>query len=401
MVSPASQPLDPADGVHAGRIGDEQEFQGAFSGLGRRQERARGSLRYTAFHRNDALSSLGSTIRAVHREVTKLRTVAVTGAEGFIGSHLTEALVRQGDHVRALVLYNSFGSWGWLDRLAPDVRAEVDIRLGDIRDVACVRELAAGAEVLYHLAALIAIPYSYRSPRSYFETNVLGTVTVLEAARELATPLVVHTSTSEVYGTARVVPIDERHPLQAQSPYAASKIGADKVVESYHLSFGTPVVTLRPFNTYGPRQSARAIIPTILAQLAAGVTELRLGDVRPTRDFMFVEDTAQAFVAIGSAAPESMVGRTLNAGTGVETSIASLVDLACDVAGARATVASDPDRHRPADSEVMRLVADATLLYKATGWKPAWTLRQGLEATWAWFADPANAASYRWDRYAL
>jgi NDP-hexose 4,6-dehydratase len=303
--------------------------------------------------------------------------------------------------VRAMVLYNSFNSWGWLESLPADVLGSVDVQLGDVRDVASVRELAEGADVLYHLAALIAIPYSYRSPRSYVDTNVLGTLNVLEAARQLGTPRVVHTSTSEVYGTARSVPISEDHPLQGQSPYSASKIGADKLAESYHLSFGLPVATLRPFNTYGPRQSSRAVIPTILSQLAAGQREIRLGDLRPTRDFTFVEDTARAFMALADAPADSVVGRTLNAGTGVEISIGDLVKTIAKAAGREVTVTEEAERLRPAGSEVMRLVCDSSRLTAATGWKPAVGLEAGLEKTAAWFAEPANLARYKWNDYTV
>ena len=300
-----------------------------------------------------------------------------------------------------MVLYNSFNSWGWLESLPADVLESVEVHLGDVRDVAAVRELVEGADVVYHLAALIAIPYSYRSPRSYVETNVLGTLNVLEAARQLATPRVVHTSTSEVYGTARSVPISEDHPLQGQSPYSASKIGADKMAESYHLSFGIPVATLRPFNTYGPRQSSRAVIPPILSQLAAGQREIRLGDLRPTRDFTFVEDTARAFMAVADAPAEAVVGRTLNAGTGVEISIGDLVKTIAAAAGYEVTVAEEAERLRPAGSEVMRLVCDSSRLTAATGWKPTVSLAEGLAKTAAWFSQPENLARYKWNAYTV
>ena len=300
-----------------------------------------------------------------------------------------------------MVLYNSFNSWGWLESLPADILESVDVHLGDIRDVASVRELVEGADVVYHLAALIAIPYSYRSPRSYVETNVLGTLNVLEAARQLATPRVVHTSTSEVYGTARSVPISEDHPLQGQSPYSASKIGADKIAESYQLSFGVPVATLRPFNTYGPRQSSRAVIPTILAQLAAGQSEIHLGDVRPTRDFTFVEDTVRAFMAVADAPLEAVVGRTFNAGTGVEISIGDLVAMIARAAGREVTVVEDAERLRPSGSEVMRLVCDSSRLIEATGWKPTMSLADGLARTAEWFGRPENLARYKWDTYTV
>jgi NAD dependent epimerase/dehydratase len=300
-----------------------------------------------------------------------------------------------------MVLYNSFNSWGWLESLPRDVLESVEVQLGDVRDIASVRGLVEGADVIYHLAALIAIPYSYRSPRSYVDTNVSGTLNVLEAARQLKTPRVIHTSTSEVYGTARSVPIAEDHPLQGQTPYSASKIGADKIAESYHLSFEVPVTTLRPFNTYGPRQSSRAVIPTILSQLSAGQLALRLGDVRPTRDFMYVEDTARAFLAVADAPAEAVVGRTLNAGTGVETSIRELVETIARAAGREVEIIEDEQRLRPAGSEVMRLVCDSSRLTEATGWKPAVALAEGLAKTAEWFARPENLARYKWDTYTV
>lgn len=300
-----------------------------------------------------------------------------------------------------MVLYNSFNSWGWLEALSPEVLASVEVVAGDVRDSASVLEVLRGADTAYHLAALIAIPYSYRSPRSYVETNVHGTLNVLEAARALGTRRVVHTSTSEVYGTARTVPITEDHPLQGQSPYSASKIGADKIAESYHLSFGVPVVTLRPFNTYGPRQSARAVIPTILSQLLAGATELRLGDLRPTRDFMYVRDTAAAFAAVGEAPDDAVVGRVFNAGTGSEVSIGNLVRLLCSLTNREAEIIQEEDRLRPADSEVMRLLCDASRLREATGWAPQHSLEDGLARTAAWLQDPGVLRGYKWDRYNL
>jgi NAD dependent epimerase/dehydratase len=314
---------------------------------------------------------------------------------------LVEALVRRGDQVRAMVLYNSFNSWGWLESLPAEVLASVEVQLGDVRDIASVLDLAEGAEAIYHLAALIAIPYSYRSPRSYVDTNVSGTLNVMEAARQLRTPRVVHTSTSEVYGTARSVPISEDHPLQGQSPYSASKIGADKIAESYHLSFQVPVVTLRPFNTYGPRQSNRAVIPTILSQLSAGQSRISLGDMRPTRDFTFVADMVRAFMAVADAPSETVVGRTFNAGTGVETSVRQLVDLIGKAAGVDVEVVEEATRLRPAGSEVMRLVCDSSRLTEVTGWRPAASLAQGLAATAQWFSRPENLARYKWGAYTV
>ncbi|AZM56124.1 NAD-dependent dehydratase [Streptomyces sp. WAC 01529] len=325
--------------------------------------------------------------------------VAVTGAEGFIGSHLTEALVASGHRVRAMAQYNSFSSYGWLETLAPDVLAEVEIVLGDVRDPGSVNGLVAGADTVYHLAALIAIPYSYQAPHSYVDTNVTGTLNVLEAVRHLEIPRLVHTSTSETYGTARTVPITEDHPINTQSPYAASKAGGDRLADSYHASFQTPVVTLRPFNTFGPRQSMRAVIPTVIGQVSAGSREITLGDLRPTRDFTYVADTAQAFLAVGTAPAEAVVGRTFNAGTGGEISVGDLVRLIGKVMSADLDVREDEQRIRPAASEVMRLVADATRLRAATGWAPAHDLEQGLARTVEFFRDPANLARYKTDIY--
>jgi dTDP-glucose 4,6-dehydratase len=307
------------------------------------------------------------------------RRVLVTGAGGFIGSQLCERLVELGAEVRALVEYNSLGSFGWLDE--SPARGELDAVLGDVRDPDAVRRLAEGVETLFHLAALIAIPYSYEAPHSYVETNVLGTLNVLRGAREAGVGMVVHTSTSEVYGTARSVPIDETHPLQAQSPYAASKIGADKLAESFHLSFGLPVATLRPFNTYGPRQSARAVIPTIITQLLAGDT-LALGNLTPTRDFTYVADTVEAFVRIGDC--PAAVGRVVNIGSGRELSIGELVERIEALLGRRAPVEREEERVRPPASEVERLCADARLAGELFGWEPQVSLDEGLAATAEW-----------------
>jgi NAD dependent epimerase/dehydratase len=321
--------------------------------------------------------------------------VAVTGADGFIGSHLVETLVEQGNRVRAMAQYNSFDSRGWLDALPADVLDHVEVILGDVRDPASVRDLVGRAEVVYHLAALIAIPYSYRAPRSYVETNVFGTLNVLEAVRDLGASRLVHTSTSETYGTARTVPITEEHALQTQSPYAASKAAADKLAESYHDSFDVPVVTLRPFNTFGPRQSARAFIPTVVSQLAAGAAEVTVGALEPTRDFTFVKDTAAAFVAAGGAPASEVVGQVLNAGAGKEISMGRLAGEIAALMGREVTFRSDPARHRPAKSEVMRLVCDSTKLRRRTGWQPRHTLQDGLKITIEWFLDAANLSRYR------
>ena len=325
--------------------------------------------------------------------------VAVTGAEGFIGSHLVENLVARGNRVRAMVQYNSFSSWGWLETIPADVMADVQVVLGDVRDPGSVLDLMRGVDVVYHLAALIAIPYSYRAPSSYLATNGGGTLNVLEAARQLDTGRIVHTSTSEVYGTARVAPIPETHPLQAQSPYSASKIAGDKMAESYHLSFQTPVVTLRPFNTFGPRQSARAVISTIISQVAAGKTEILLGSLDPTRDFTFVTDTANAFATLGNAPAGDVIGRTFNSGSNQEISIKDLVLTIAEVMGRDVSVDLDPERIRPAGSEVMRLLADTTQLRSVTDWKPAVSLTEGLRRTAEWFTDPTNLARYKTDIY--
>ncbi|MDG4865449.1 SDR family NAD(P)-dependent oxidoreductase [Streptomyces sp. T-3] len=327
--------------------------------------------------------------------MTSPALVAVTGAEGFIGSHLTEALVASGHRVRAMAQYNSFSSYGWLETLAPDVLDQVEIVLGDVRDPGSVNRLTEGAEAVYHLAALIAIPYSYQAPHSYVDTNVTGTLNVLEAVRRQEIPRLVHTSTSETYGTAQTVPITEDHPINTQSPYAASKAGGDRLADSYHASFGTQVVTLRPFNTYGPRQSMRAVIPTVIGQVAAGERVITLGDLRPTRDFLYVKDTARAFLAAGTAPAEDVVGRTFNAGTGQEISVGDLTRLIGKLMATDLDVREDPERIRPAHSEVMRLVADASRLRTATGWAPQYDLESGLARTIGFFRDPANLARYK------
>jgi NAD dependent epimerase/dehydratase len=319
------------------------------------------------------------------------KRVAVTGADGFIGSHLVEALVERGSRVTAFCYYNSFDSRGWLDAATADVVDQVEVVMGDVRDPNGVRAALAGVDVVFHLAALIGIPYSYNSPDSYVDTNVRGTLNVLQAARDLALQRVVVTSTSEVYGTARYVPIDEAHPLQGQSPYSASKIGADKMAESFFRSFSLPVVTVRPFNTYGPRQSARAVIPTIITQLLAGGGELRLGSVHPVRDLTFVKDTAAGFVALGGC--DAAVGREVNLGTGDGVSIGDLAEMLIEITGSDASIAIDSARLRPEKSEVERLVADASLARDLAGWVPEVGLRDGLERTVEWFA--ANRGRYR------
>lgn len=329
------------------------------------------------------------------------QSVVVTGADGFIGSHLVEALVARGDHVRALAQYNSFSSWGWLDTLDPAVVDDVDVIPGDIRDADCVDDLVRRADVVYHLAALIAIPYSYHAPASYVHTNVIGTLNVLAGARRHEVARVVHTSTSEVYGTACTALIDESHPLHAQSPYSATKIAADKLAESFFLSFDTPVVTIRPFNTYGPRQSARAVIPAIVSQIAAGHTTIRLGSLDPIRDFTFVTDTAAAFIAVGTAPADTVIGETLNAGSGREISIKELVLKIADVMGADVAVELDRQRVRPTGSEVRRLLADTSKIRARTHWRPRVDLASGLAQTAQWFTRPANLARYRPELYTV
>ena len=319
---------------------------------------------------------------------------AVTGAEGFIGSHLTEALVRRGYQVRAMALYNMHSSRGWLDTLDPDIASNVEVVFGDVRDPGSVRSFIEGAGSVYHLAALGSVPYSYVAPRSFVDTNTIGTLHVLEAVRACQTPRLVHTSTSETYGTARTVPISESHPLQAQSPYAASKTGADKLVESYTLSFGLPAVTLRPFNTFGPRQSTRAVIPQVITQLANGARQLKLGALDPTRDFCYVTDTAGAFITLGEAPGGAVTGEVFNCGPGIDVSIGALAREIADLMGTDPDIVQDAQRLRPKDSEVMRLVCDSAKLTERTGWRARVDREQGLRATIEWFRDPANLARY-------
>lgn len=330
------------------------------------------------------------------------RKILVTGADGFIGSHLTEALVAAGHDVRAFVLYNSFNSWGWLDQSPRQIRESLDVFAGDVRDPHGVRAAMQGCDVVLHLAALIAIPYSYHSPATYVDTNVTGTLNVLQAARDLGVGRVVCTSTSEVYGTARYVPIDEEHPLQGQSPYSASKIGADQMALAFHRSFQLPVTVLRPFNTYGPRQSARAVIPTIITQIAAGATEVKLGALHPTRDFTFVADTAAGFMAMLDA-PASVLGEVVNIGSGFEISIGDTVKAIADVMGRQVRIVCDDQRLRPDKSEVERLFAGIDKARALFDWAPAHGgldgFHQGLAKTVEWFQDPANLARYRADRY--
>lgn len=321
--------------------------------------------------------------------------VLVTGADGFIGSHLTEALLDKGYKVRALAQYNSFNNWGWLEDIAP--RTGLEIVCGDVRDPDFCRELCRGIDTVYHLAALIAIPYSYSAPDSYVDTNIKGTLNMCQAARDAACSRIVVTSTSEVYGTARYVPIDEKHPRQPQSPYSATKIGADAIAQSFYNAFDLPVVTARPFNTYGPRQSARAIIPTIITQIASGRDKIHLGDLTPTRDFNFVTDTAAGFIALGEA--PGIEGRDINIATGREVSMAETLATIARLMGREVEEVIDPERLRPAKSEVNRLCGDNTLITTLTDWRPAHTLEQGLQETIDWFVKPENLAKYKIDIY--
>ncbi len=325
------------------------------------------------------------------------KRVLVTGADGFIGSHLTEALVRLGCDVRAFVCYNSFNSWGWLDQCAPDVRGGFDAFPGDIRDPNRVREAVRDRDVVLHLAALIAIPYSYCAPAAYVETNMGGTLNVLQAARDLGVERVVHTSTSEVYGTARFTPISEEHPLQGQSPYAATKIGADHLALSYFLSFETPVAVIRPFNTYGPRQSARAVIPTIISQIVDGRREIRLGALHPVRDFSYVADTVNGFIRVAEA--DAAVGQVVNTGSGEGVTIGRLAELVAEVMGVRIEITCDPERVRPAGSEVGELVAGNAKARDLCGWQPEYAgqegLRRGLAETAAWFSQPGRLGAFK------
>jgi NAD dependent epimerase/dehydratase len=327
----------------------------------------------------------------------------VTGADGFIGSHLTEALVRAGHEVRAFVLYNSFGSRGWLDRCAPDVAGHFEVFAGDVRDPHGVRSAMQGREAVLHLAALIAIPYSYHSPDTYVDTNIKGTLNVLQAARELGVVRVIHTSTSEVYGTARFVPITEEHPLQGQSPYAATKIGADQLAMSFWCAFGTPVTIIRPFNTYGPRQSTRAVIPTIITQIAGGARQIRLGALHPTRDFSYVLDTVSGFLAALKAA--AAIGQVMNLGSGFEIAVGEVASTIAAVMDSRVEIVADTQRLRPADSEVERLWSENSRARSLLGWQPAYGglegFRRGLGETVAWYRDPANLALFRAEEYQL
>ncbi len=326
----------------------------------------------------------------------KNKRILVTGADGFIGSHLTETLVSLGcKGVKALTQYNSFNDWGWLSDI--EGLDEVDVVSGDIRDPFFCKEMVKDMDVIFHLAALIAIPYSYIAPASYVETNVGGTLNICQAALEHGCHRLIHTSTSEVYGTARYVPIDEKHPLQPQSPYSASKIGADSMAMSYHLAFGLPVVTARPFNTYGPRQSARAVIPSIIGQIASGVKQIKLGDVRPTRDFNYVLDTCRGLISL--AETDDAVGEVVNIGSNREISIGDMLNLIRELMNSDVEYVMDECRLRPEKSEVFRLWCENAKIRELTGYEPSHTLREGLKQTIDWFTTPGNLKKYKMDIY--
>ncbi|HEY0031076.1 MAG TPA: NAD-dependent 4,6-dehydratase LegB [Bacteroidia bacterium] len=326
-----------------------------------------------------------------------MKTVLVTGADGFIGSHLVEKLIEEGHKVKAFVCYNSFNSWGWLDSFPKEKLDKIEIFAGDIRDPNGVRTAMKGIDVVYHLAALIAIPYSYHSPDSYVDTNVKGTLNILQAARDFNTERVLVTSTSEVYGTAMYVPIDEKHPKQGQSPYSASKIGADAMADSFYRSFNLPVTIVRPFNTFGPRQSARAVIPTIITQLLAGKTEIKLGSLHPTRDLLFVKDTVKGFVDIANS--KKTIGEEINIATQNEISIMDLAQTIIELINPKAKIISDDVRLRPEKSEVERLLGSAEKIKSLTSWEPKFTFEEGLKQTIEWFRNPENLKNYKADIY--
>lgn len=325
------------------------------------------------------------------------KKVLVTGADGFIGSHLVEKLIDEGFQVKAFVYYNSFNSWGWLDTLPKEILNKIEVFTGDIRDTNGVRTAVKGVDIIYHLAALIAIPYSYHSPDSYVDTNVKGTLNILQAARDFNIERVIVTSTSEVYGTALYVPIDEKHPKQGQSPYSASKIGADAMAESFYRSFNLPVTIVRPFNTYGPRQSARAVIPTIITQLLAGKIEIKLGALHPTRDLLFIKDSVKGFVEISNSS--QTIGQEINIATQQEISIKDLAQNIINIINPNAKIISEDVRLRPEKSEVERLIGSAEKIKSLTKWEPSFNLEQGLQQTIEWFRNPVNLKQYKTDIY--
>lgn len=326
-----------------------------------------------------------------------MKKILVTGADGFIGSHLVERLVEEGFDVRAFCYYNSFNSWGWLDNLPSTKLEHVDIFTGDIRDPNGVRTALRDIDTVFHLAALIAIPFSYHSPDSYIDTNIKGTLNILQAAKDLKTERILVTSTSEVYGTAQYVPIDEKHPRQPQSPYSASKIGADCIAESFYRSFDLPVTIVRPFNTYGPRQSARAVIPTVITQLLDGQEEIKLGDLRPTRDFLYVKDTVEGFLSI--ARSQQLIGEDCNIATQSEISIKELALELISQINSKAQIISDNQRIRPEKSEVFRLYGSNEKLKRLTDWQPNYSLAMGLQETIQWFSNTKNRNAYKANIY--
>ena len=323
------------------------------------------------------------------------KNVLVTGADGFIGSHLTEMLVKYGAKVKALSYYNSFNYWGWLEDL--DCLNDMEVLTGDVRDPHYCKHITKGVDVIFHLAALIAIPYSYVAPDSYVETNIKGTLNICQAALEQGCERVIHTSTSEVYGTAQYVPIDENHPLQPQSPYSASKIGADAMAKSFFNAFDLPLTIARPFNTYGPRQSARAVIPTIITQIASGKKQIKLGDLTPTRDLSYVEDTCRGFITLAEC--EKAIGETVNIGSNFEISIGDLVDIIKEIMCSDVHVVTDNIRLRPENSEVFRLWCDNTKIRELTGFEPRYSIKEGLKKTIAWFTNPGNLSKYKTNIY--
>jgi NAD dependent epimerase/dehydratase len=325
------------------------------------------------------------------------KKVLVTGADGFIGSHLVESLLLEGCKIKAFVYYNSFNSWGWLDTLSDVQLQQIEIFAGDIRDPNGVRTAMKDVDIVFHLAALIAIPFSYHSPDSYIDTNIKGTLNIIQAAKDFNTERVLVTSTSEVYGTAHYVPIDEKHPKQPQSPYSASKIGADSIAESFYKSFNLPLTIVRPFNTFGPRQSARAVIPTIITQLLNGKKEIKLGDTIPTRDLLFVKDTVKGFVEIAKS--NSLIGHDCNIATQSEISIGDLAETLIQIINPDAKIITDQKRMRPEKSEVFRLFGSKQKIQEHTTWTPSYTLAEGLSETIKWFSDPANLSKYKADIY--
>lgn len=321
----------------------------------------------------------------------KNKKILVTGADGFIGSHLTEMLVKHGGKVTALAQYNSFNNWGWLEDVG--CLDKIEVLTGDVRDPHYCKEITKDVDVIFHLAALIAIPYSYIAPDSYVDTNIKGTLNICQAALENGCKRIIHTSTSEVYGTAQYVPIDEKHPLQPQSPYSASKIGADAIAMSFHNAFNLPLVTARPFNTFGPRQSARAVIPTIITQIAAGMKEIKIGDVTPTRDFTFVEDTCRGLMVLAEC--DKAVGQIVNIGSNYEISVGDVLNLIKEIMRSDVVFVADKERVRPEKSEVFRLWCDNSRLKNLTGFELKYTLREGLAKTIEWFTDPNNLSRYK------